>query len=302
MTTPDSTSIPVHRFREEAMATHFECCIRHEDRSLAQSMASLLFRELEAIEDRLSRFRDGSDIARINAMASGETLLVSETCHACLAQAMELQMITNGVFDIATGGFMQLLRDAQGNRVEASDADWDQARGLRQQGQLQMHPDLARVTCLQAGLQLDLGGIGKGFALEVMAQHLEAMELNDFLLSAGGSTLLARGNGDSAGSGWTTRLSGASEAFQLSLQDQCLSSSGFEVKGAHILRAGSPVETSQWRRVWVLGRHAALVDGLSTACFLMDQVSIVSLIDSLDREIRVWVEPHQGPILELIAS
>ena len=294
--TSPAADVPIHRFREEAMATHFECWIRHEDRGLARSAANLLFRELETLEGRLSRFRDGSDISRINQMKPGETVLISETCHACLIQAMELQVITNGVFDMATGGFMELLRDLKGEPVDATEAEWEQARERRSKGRLQIDPEIPRVSCLEPGLKIDLGGIGKGFALEELSQLLEGIEVQDFLLSAGGSTLKASGSRTASGAGWDTRLSGAKHGIEWELKNACLSSSGFEVKGAHILQNGKVVRDARWRRVWVMGPHAALVDGLSTACFLMDRQAISELIQSMEGVIQVWVETQEGHI------
>ena len=292
---------PIHRFREEAMATHFECWIRHEDRELAHSAANLLFRELQIIESRLSRFRDGSDISRINRMHPGETVLISETCHECLIQAMELQVITNGVFDMATGGFMELLRDLKGEPVLATEEEWARAKERRSRGSLQIDPENPRVSCLEAGLQIDLGGIGKGFALEELSRLLEEMEVRDFLLSAGGSTLKASGARTAAGAGWNTRLCGAKHEIEWELKNACLSSSGFEVKGAHILQNGKVVRDARWRRVWVMGPHAALVDGLSTACFLMDREAILELMQSMEGAVRVWVETQEGHI-DVLAS
>ena len=91
-----------HRYREEMMATHFEIYIVHPEKQVADSVAGMAFRELDRLEDLLSRFRDGSDIARINQMLEGETILISPECHECLRQGMEVQMLTNARFDIAT--------------------------------------------------------------------------------------------------------------------------------------------------------------------------------------------------------
>ena len=61
---------------------------------------------------------------------------------------------------------MELLRDFEGNPVQAEEEQWDRARVTREQGALKIDPDEARVSCVKQGLQLDLGGIGKGYALE----------------------------------------------------------------------------------------------------------------------------------------
>ena len=94
----------------------------------------------------------------------------------------------------------------------------------------------------------------------------EELEVTDYLLNSGGSTLLARGK-DECGNPWTTGLSGAQQSFDVELIDQSVSGSGFEVKGAHIIASGSIMKEALWRRVWVTGPHAALVDGYRPLVF-----------------------------------
>ena len=133
-------SSKLHRYREEAMATHFEILICHPDKQLADSLSGLVFRELDRLEDLLSRFRDGSDVVRMNQMQQGETILISEACHECLRQAMEIQVLTDGRFDVASGGFMELLRDLSGNPVAATEQNWERAREARKSGVLRIDP------------------------------------------------------------------------------------------------------------------------------------------------------------------
>ena len=288
----------VFRFREEAMASHIEVLIRHNDKDLANSVAGMVFREVDRLEDLLSRFRDGSDIARINHLTRGERILISQECHTCLLQALEIQTLTQGKFDIAAGGFMDLVRDHDGNAVQSTDEHWGKAREARMRGNLKIDPNEPRVSCVEPGLQLDLGGIGKGFVLEQLTELMGEFEIGNYLLSAGGSTLLARGM-QAVDERWGTCLSGQKEAFDVTLQDACLSGSGFEVKGSHIIAGGRKLETATYRRVWVKTHHAALADALSTACFLMNEQEIHELKGILGDGLTVWVETHESEIREI---
>jgi len=285
----------IHRFREEAMASHIELLIRHSDEEMVKGVAGMLFREVDRLEDLLSRFRDGSDIVRINQLEQGETILVSLECHTCLLQALEIQTLTQGKFDIASGGFMELIRDLEGNPVESDATQWQSARETRQKGSLKIDPNEARVSCIEPGLQLDLGGIGKGFVLEQLTELMEEFEIEHYLFSAGGSTILARGE-QAPGQPWKTALSGADRGVDLELQNTCLSGSGFEVKGSHIIDQGSKLESSPYRRVWVKTHHAALADALSTACFLMNETEISELKSIMGEGLAIWIETKDGEI------
>ena len=280
------------RFRDEAMATHFEILFDHPDRERCGSLAALAFREVERLESLLSRFMQGSDIYRINNLQKGESIGISNECHECLLMAMELGVLTNGLFDIGAGCFMPLVRDDEGRSIQSGEEEWTFARRRREEGRFIIHEDRPEVSCETEGLVLDLGGIGKGFALEVIDRLLSDFDDLNYLLSAGGSTLLARGFSSS----WKVNLSGESEGFSIDLKNESLSSSSFETQGAHIIRLGHPSRESHRKRVWVEGPNAALCDGLSTAFLLMDRREIKEVISDLSFEISVWEEGVEGDI------
>lgn len=281
------------RFREEAMATHFEILIAHEDHSFAKSLANLCFREIDRLEELLSRFNEGSDIARINTLQEGETILISEECHQCLRQAFEIHLITDGLFDIATGGFMNLIRDKEGQALQSSEGDWEQARLKRKEGKLTLHNDRAAITCKSEGLILDVGGIGKGFTLDRLSELLMEMDAPNFLLSAGGSTLLSKGKTVDRSS-WMANFHSDQEPFSMDLNDESLSASGYAVKGAHLMNRGKVNDPGGSKRVWVKAQSAALSDALSTTCLMLDTPSIVTLAESLNTGMNVWKETSKG--------
>ncbi len=128
-------------------------------------------------------------------------------------------------------------------------------------------------------LDLDLGAIGKGYALEKAGRIFSDWEIENFLVSAGGSTVLARG-----AKLWPVAVGGGFDFFRpgkISLNDRALSGSGHEVKGEHIFDPRRRAGRSRHLAVWVLHPSAALADGLSTAFMVM----------SLD-EIRHFAQKH----------
>ncbi len=281
------------RYREEAMATHFEILIAHEDQDFAKSLAALCFRELDRLEELLSRFREGSDIDRINHLKQGETILISEACYECLRQAFEIHIITEGLFDIASGGFMNLIRDPEGNPIQASEEEWTQVQQARQTGSLKLHNNRAAITCEAEGLNLDLGGIGKGYVLDCLSALLIEMGANDFLLSAGGSTLLSKGSAVD-NKAWTANLLSDGEGLNIELFDECLSSSGYAIQGIHIIKRGVLNDPGEIKRIWVKTTQAALADALSTTFLMMDQVQIKNLSELLEINVEAWKESSEG--------
>jgi thiamine biosynthesis lipoprotein ApbE len=136
-----------------------------------------------------------------------------------------------------------------------------------------------RLNVPGADLDLDLGAIGKGYALEKSSQIFSDWEISDFLVNAGQSTVYARGKKSwpvAVGSGFDFFKSG-----KISLLNRALSGSGHEVKGEHIFDPRQKEKKSRYLQVWVSHPSPTLADGLSTAFMVM----------SLD-EIRVYVEKH----------
>lgn len=240
---------PAHHFHHEAMRTTFH--IRFAEATAhAANIARECFDHIDFLEARLSRYRQDSDIARINLLPQGETHYIGPETHQCLLRALELYHQTAGLFDVTLGRQIRHRKDSDDGPVPAA------------VGQLIIHPDKPAVTCVQPGRELDLGGIGKGFALDSLGAILRGWESPPALLSAGSSTHLTWGDHP-----WPMRLEGDHGARILELKNASLSASGTEIQGAHIVHpdAGGLLVDG---RVWVIADDATTADAWSTALIL----------------------------------
>lgn len=246
-------------FTHEAMNTTFTLWLRGVDREQALGMAKECFDLLDLIESRLSRFIEGSDVSRINRMAAGETLYLSDECHQCLLLALNAGVSTGGLFDITLGTRIE-HRKSGGGDVEPPLI-----------GKLVIHPDIAAITCEEAGREIDLGGIGKGYALDQLKQLLTDWGAEDALLAAGASSLLAFGP-----QAWPVDLTGDAGVSRIELKNQSLSASGTGIQGSHIIHPWGPaaMPASPARRIWVVARTAALAEVWSTALMLVEPEEI----------------------------
>ena len=124
---------------------------------------------------------------------------------------------------------------------------------------------------LADGVQIDLGGIGKGYAVDRVAELLREWSIDIALVSGGYSSVLALDAPDGM-KGWPLTLSNPGNRKQklthLYLRDRALSGSGMQ-KGEHIIdpRTGQPIEDS--RAAWAFAGDAATSDALSTAFMIM---------------------------------
>ncbi|MCX8161202.1 MAG: FAD:protein FMN transferase, partial [Candidatus Saccharicenans sp.] len=124
-----------------------------------------------------------------------------------------------------------------------------------------------RLDIAGARLDLDLGAVGKGYALEKAAGVFEAWEIADFLLSAGGSTVYGCGS-----EAWPVAVGGGFDFYRpgkIYLKKRALSGSGHEVKGEHIFDPRRELQKSRHLAAWVSHPSPAVSDALSTAFMVM---------------------------------
>mgnify|MGYP005642373801 FL=1 len=246
------------------MATTFEIFLATEDESYAASIAQEAWTLLDTLEDKLSRFRPQSDISILNMLEPGESLRLSIAAFDCLKLAFEISTQTNGAFDVSLATVMDEIRNERGEVQLAESNVLDAAFEEKRKGLYLLSIEDLTVYCQEAGSGIDLGGIGKGFALDQLADYLEEWELSRALLHSGGSTVLAL-DAPKGAEGWKVGFGDESGRESLWLTREAMSGSGTAVKGAHVLdpRTARPAETES--RTWARAPSAALADALSTA-------------------------------------
>lgn len=266
-----------HRFTCNAMATTFDVIINHADAddTYAAQAAQAVFQEIARLEDELSRFRASSDIYRLGQLKAGESIIVGMAAWDCLALAKAMHQETNGAFDITIGPLMSLFITHEGEPRQVSKDVLDQARQIIGSHRFDLEEDTMRVTVHATNMIFDLGAMGKGYALDQAADVLQDWKIQNFVLNAGDSTILAIGT-PADKDAWQLTLGDGAQ--KLALTNRALSGSGFAVKGAHIMnpRLFQPVPIRP-QRSYALAPTAALSDALSTAFMVMEPDEIQTL-------------------------
>jgi thiamine biosynthesis lipoprotein len=238
---------------------------------------------VEELEEQMSVFRASSQLSRINREAADSPVPVEPRLFEVLRLAQRIHAETAGAYDITS---TPLWRAWGFTRREGRVPTPEQLAEARRcvGGQfVELDPQARTVRFLRPGVELNLGSIGKGYALDRAAERLLAAGVGDFLLHGGQSSVLARGSRQEgeANGGWTVGihdpLRRGRRIGQLRLRDRSLGTSGsanqsFRHQGrryAHILdpRTGWPAE-GVWSAT-VLAPTAAEADALSTAFFVL---------------------------------
>lgn len=245
----------IHQFNHRAMATYFEIRIAGEERTYAAQAAQAAIDLLDKLESRLSRFRSNSDIAQIAELAPGQKMRLSEPVFACLEIAKRMELATRGAFS-ATAAALQ---------TQASAPRW------------RLQPELQSIVCESGQLMVDLGAIGKGFALDRMAELLRNWDCPAFLLVAGGSSILA-GDAPNDAAGWSCGLGDDNATQRFFLTHASLSGSGLAVKGSHILDPRTGRAVLRQNRAWAVTDTAAESDALSTASMVLSESELEQVL------------------------
>jgi thiamine biosynthesis lipoprotein len=269
----DCASIPgMKRFSHEAMATTFEIIVIHEDEHYALQAAVSAFDEVDRLERELSRFIENSDISRINNLPANQPLILGLDAFKCLQISVQMYNETKGAFDVTIGSLLKCWRDENGNPRTPSAKKLDRARLLTGSHLLQFDEREHTVRLAASPVQVDLGGIGKGYAVDRVAELLREWSIETVLISGGYSSVLAL-EAPPGIEGWPLTLSDPTDHRRIlarpHLRAGALGGSGVQ-KGGHIIspRTGKPVEGR--RAAWSAAPDAATADALSTAFMIMD--------------------------------
>lgn len=227
------------------MACEFGIAIRGEDGAYARQAAEAAFHEVERIEAELSRFRIDSDISRINALVPGRWLTVGPDAMACLRISQRAFRLTAGAFDPAFRSSMNGRSPASFRRVK-------------------LDPRLPRIR-VTAPVSLDLGGIGKGHAVDRIVAVLVEWGVGQALVHAGTSSVRALGD-------WPVALRHprrpAATVGKIRLVNAALGASALLLNGPHIIDPQTGRAATR-PGVWARCGSAALADALSTACLML---------------------------------
>jgi FAD:protein FMN transferase len=311
------------RVGRPAMAGQFEVCLSAGQYERGAEAALEALDLVETLEDRLSYFRETSDIWLINHSAAWTAVKVEPSLFDLLRMSLQLGEETGRAFDLTAAPLWELWGFARRAGAVPDDARLSEA--MEQVGGrfVEIDADRRTIRFLREGVKINLGGVGKGYALDRAADIFCRFGIRDYLFHGGYSSVLARGSsgGSSAGGqasaapGWTVGvrhpLDRGKRVAEVRLRDRALSTSGlssqsFRHKGrryGHIIdpRTGRPAEGVL--SATVLAPGAALAEILSTAFYVLGPQPTVEYCQSHPDIGAVLIVPSkQSGRVEIISA
>ena len=286
-----------HHFAHEAMATVFEIYITNDDERYARQGAQAAFAEVDRLELEMSRFISNSDISRLNDAVPGEIVDFGMDVFECLSRARDMYDKTSGAFDISVGALYSCWLNDDRTLRKPSDDELARACELTGLDHLKLSDEDFSAEVLTEGVQFDLGGIGKGYAAEKMAEILREWSLGQALVLAGASSVLSVSVPEGM-TGWPIKLRhpGNREDVlaRFELTEGAISGSGKQ-KGQHIIDArsveGVPVKGRL--ATWTMAPDAVAADALSTA-FMMLSAEEIDDYCLANPGTAAIILPHEG--------
>jgi thiamine biosynthesis lipoprotein len=261
------------------MATTFTLYLYSDDGARASAVSDDVFDEVDRVEQVLSNYRETSELSRINRDAAAGPVTTDPEMMDFLVQAEHWSRASDGAFDMTVGRLMKAWGFYRHQGAVPPADELERLRAVTGWRKVELDPAARTVRFLSDGVELDPGGIGKGFAVDAAVRILRGDGVRAALLSAGSSTLYGLG-APPGRRGWRVVVAGPLPSRRrlsvVTLRDESLSSAdcsqkNFTANGhlyCHIMdpRTMRPVEGRI--QVSVVHPSATASDALSNVVFV----------------------------------
>jgi thiamine biosynthesis lipoprotein len=277
-----------HNAEQDIMGTQVSVELWHEDSALAEQVMAAVMAEMQAVDGAMSPYIASSEVYRLNQQAFKQPVVVSEPVYQVIDKALYYSRLSEGAFDIS---FSSVGRYYDYRQQQApSESQIEQKLAAINYQLIQLNPADRSVRFLHADINIDLGGIAKGHAVDRGIKVLQQLGISSAIVSAGGDSRIL---GDRRGTPWVIGIKHPrkAEAFavRIPLSNTAISTSGdyerFFIRDGqrlhHIINPATGQSVSAVQSVSILAPLAVDSDALSTTVFVMGIKAGLQLINSL---------------------
>lgn len=256
---------------------------------------------LERMDMELSRTKEGGEVYAVNQAAGKEAVVVSDETLDVIKQSIQYAKEMDGLFDPTIGPLIDLWNIGSGGDKVPPQAEIDKAKSLTNYKDVEIDEAAKTVKLMKENMVLDLGGIGKGYAADRIADYLKEQGLNSAMINLGGSSIIALGKKPN-GTEWNIGLqdpdqSRGTQLGTIKISDEVIDASGVyeryfmqdNVRYHHILdpRTGYPSQNGL-KSLTIMSPNATDADALSTGVFLMGIEEGMKYLESLPEGVEAF--------------
>ena len=188
-----SRHVALYTTTHPAMGTVFILYLYGDSAVAAAAISEEVFDEVDRVEQLLSIYRESSELSRINREAGSAPVVTDPEMMDFLKEAAHWSEASDGAFDITVGPLMKAWGFYRHEGRVPSDAELDKLRSVTGWQKVALETHARTVAFAAPGMELDPGGIGKGFAVDAVVRILRSEQVAAAMISAGGSTVYGLG-------------------------------------------------------------------------------------------------------------
>lgn len=177
---------PTYKHAREVMGTLAEVTAVADDRETARAAVEAAYARLDRVNALMSDYIDNSEIGRLNQLQAGQSLVVSPETFAVLRRAADIAEQSGGAFDITCRPLVWLWKRAGKEQQLPDQATLEKVRARVGWRHITLDPETRSVSPDIDELQIDLGGIAKGYALDLAAEAMQKRGARGGLVNVGG--------------------------------------------------------------------------------------------------------------------
>lgn len=266
------------QYKEPLMGTLFSIQLYAPDQASADNAADAAFAKARQLEKTFSSFDPESELSKLNSAPPRQAIPLSLTLYSALQTALDIASKSEGAFDPTLGPYIRLWKRSSSRGELPSAEQLSQARAASGYNKLILKQQCA--TKSVDHMRMDLGGIGKGLAIDAMAAILTKQGIKRFCLSSSSDIFAA--DPPPQQKAWIIHHGNSS----IPLKHQAISSSGDKhqhihiagISYSHIIDPTTGLGLLHHRQTSIIAPTACLADALATACSILPAHKVKALL------------------------
>ncbi len=287
-------------FSEVAMGTQLKIIFYASDSLKANDISQVLFKKVKFLNTIFSDYDKNSELMQLcNTYETNKRVKVSDELFDILSQANKISQVSDGLFDVTVSPYTKLWRRAKKKHKLPTKQQLLQAKKVVDYKYIVLNDKDKTITFKKHRVQIDLGGIAKGYTSDKILKMLKNYNINQALIDFGGDITV--GDPPPNKNGWNVELSYTNSlAHRISktllISNMSIATSGdyFQqflidnINYSHIIDPTTGLGITKSIQVTVIAKSGTLADSFASAFSVMQKNDIESILKK-NKDLHVFI-------------